>query len=193
MSYIFVIMILASQRSGCGVFLIEYGTNNYMIVIAENIRSMHNVGSLFRTCDGVGVEKIYLCGYTPSPVHETLGHKRPQIEKVALGSTDTVAWEKVAVAWRLVERLKKDGYTIIALEQGSAAVSLDSVSLSRGEWDTTVLVVGNEVQGVSNAVLKRADVMIDIPMLGIKHSLNVSVAFGVAVYTLLFVVKEEGM
>ncbi|MYE38112.1 MAG: RNA methyltransferase [Candidatus Spechtbacteria bacterium SB0662_bin_43] len=162
-----------------------------MIALLENIRSMHNVGSVFRTCDGVGVKKVYLCGYTPAPVHEILGHKRPQIEKVALGSTDTVAWEKVSVAWRLVERLKKEKYTIMALEQSSAAVSLDTVSLSKGEWDTTVLVVGNEIEGVSKPVLKRADTIVDIPMLGAKRSLNVSVAFGVAVYTLLFSIKRE--
>ena len=157
-----------------------------MRVVLENIRSMHNVGSMFRTADGVGVEKIYLCGYTPSPIHETLGHLRPQIEKVALGATQSVAWEKRAVAWRLIDELKNSGHTIIVLEQHTTAVSIDTIRMPQTQWDNSVLVVGHEIKGVSKGILKRADVITDIPMLGHKHSLNVSVAFGVALYSLYF-------
>ena len=160
-----------------------------MRVILENIRSMHNVGSMFRTSDGVGVEKIYLCGYTPAPLHEQLGHLRPQIEKVALGATSSVAWEKRATAWRLVDELKQQGYTIIVLEQTAASKSVDTICLSKQQWSESVLVVGHELKGVSKGVLKRADIVADIPMLGQKHSLNVSVAFGVAMYTLYFTMK----
>ena len=160
-----------------------------MRVILENIRSMHNVGSVFRTSDGVGVEKIYLCGYTPAPVHEQLGHLRPQIEKVALGATELVAWEKRTVAWRLVDELKQQGHTIIVLEQNNNAVGVDAVRLSRSQWDNAALVVGHELKGVSKGVLARADIVADIPMLGRKRSLNVSVAFGVAMYALYFTMK----
>ena len=157
-----------------------------MKVVLENIRSMHNVGSIFRTADGVGVEKIYLCGYTPTPIHETLGHLRPQIEKVALGSTQSVAWEKQSTAWRLVHELQQQGHTIIVLEQTADSVNIDTIRLSKQQWDTAVLVVGHEIKGVSNGVLKRADIITEIPMLGQKHSLNVSVAFGVAMYSFYF-------
>ena len=160
-----------------------------MRVVLENIRSMHNVGSVFRTSDGVGVEKIYLCGYTPAPVHEQLGYLRPQIEKVALGATELVAWEKRTTAWRLIDELKQQGRTIIVLEQHKNAVGVNTVRLSQSQWDTAVFVVGHELNGVSNGVLKRADIIADIPMLGRKRSLNVSVAFGVAMYALYFTIK----
>ena len=160
-----------------------------MRVILENIRSMHNVGSVFRTSDAVGVEKIYLCGYTPAPIHEQLGHLRPQIEKVALGATSSVAWEKRTSAWRLVDELKKQGHTIIVLEQSAGSVGVQTVRLSKQQWNNAVLVVGHELKGVSKGVLKRAGIVADIPMQGQKHSLNVSVAFGVAMYTLYFTMK----
>ena len=150
---------------------------------------MHNVGSIFRTSDGVGVEKIYLCGYTPAPIHEQLGHLRPQIEKVALGATSSVAWEQGATAWRLVDKLKRMGCVVIALEQSANSVGVNTLCLSKQEWNNAVLVVGHEINGVSKGVLKRADVVADIPMLGQKRSLNVSVAFGVAMYALYFTMK----
>lgn len=157
-----------------------------MIAILDNIRSMHNVGAVFRTSDGVGIEKVYLCGYTPSPLHEQLGHIRPQVAKVALGAEEWIAWEKRPNAWRLLDELKKQGYTIIALEQNKRSVPLDSVKLTKTQWEKGVLVVGHELEGLSTGVLKRADIIAEIPMVGKKHSLNVSVAFGVAAYALRF-------
>lgn len=157
-----------------------------MEVVLENIRSMHNVGSIFRSSDGVGVEKIYLCGYTSAPVDVISGVVRPQIDKVALGATEFVTWEKAKQAWRLVEKLKQGGKQIVVLEQHPRSVPLNDVRLSEVEWNNTVLVVGHELHGVSKAVLKRSDMIVEIPMQGKKRSLNVSVAFGVAVYSLLF-------
>lgn len=156
-----------------------------MIAVLENIRSMHNVGSIFRTCDGAGIEKVYLCGYTPSPLHEKLGHKRPQIEKVALGASDFVSWEKKSSAWRCVEKLKKEGKKIIVLEKTENSILINKYKSSKTDFKNSVLVVGNELSGVSEAVLKRADVILEIPMRGKKNSLNVSVAFGVGAYSLL--------
>jgi tRNA G18 (ribose-2'-O)-methylase SpoU len=147
---------------------------------------MHNVGAVFRTSDGVGIEKIYLCGYTPAPVHETLGHIRPQVAKVALGAEEWIAWEKHPTAWRLLDELKKQGYTIIALEQSKRSVPLGSVRLTKAQWEKSALVVGHELEGLSPAILKRADIIAEIPMAGKKNSLNVSVAFGIASYTLAF-------
>ena len=160
-----------------------------MIAILDNIRSMHNVGAVFRTSDGVGIEKVYLCGYTPAPVHETLGHIRPQVAKVALGAEEWIAWEKRPTAWRLLDELKKQGYTIIVLEQSKRSVPLESVHLTKAQWEKGALVVGHELEGLSPAILKRADIIAEIPMAGRKNSLNVSVAFGIASYTLRFNTK----
>ncbi len=157
-----------------------------MIVVLDNIRSMHNVGSIFRTSDGVGIEKIYLCGYTPSPIHDKLGHRRPQIEKVALGAVDFIEWEKSLSGWRCVDKLKKQGRKIIAIEQTKNSALISDYKLSKNDWDNSVLIVGNEIEGVSDVILKRADVILEIPMKGNKNSLNVSVAFGVAAYSLLY-------
>lgn len=161
-----------------------------MIAVLDNIRSMHNVGAVFRTSDGVGIEKIYLCGYTPAPTHEKLGHIRPQVAKVALGAEEWIAWEKRPAAWRLLDELKQEGYTIVALEQSKKTVPLESVRLTRAQWEKSALVVGHELEGLSPAILKRADIIAEIPMAGKKNSLNVSVAFGIAAYTLRFNIKR---
>lgn len=160
-----------------------------MIAVLDNIRSMHNVGAVFRTSDGAGIEKIYLCGYTPTPTHEKLGHIRPQVAKVALGAEEWIAWEKRPSAWRLLDELKKGDYTIIALEQSKRSVALSDIHLTRAQWAKSALVVGHELEGLSPAILKRADIVAEIPMAGKKNSLNVSVAFGIAVYTLAFNTK----
>lgn len=159
------------------------------MALLDNIRSMHNVGSIFRTSDGVGVEHIYLCGYTPSPLHEKLGHLRPQIKKVALGSTDFIGWEKCSSAWRQLDKLKDQGYTIITLEQTKESINVNKFQLSKKQWNNSVLVLGNEVKGVSKSILERSDYFIDIPMVGKKKSLNVSVAYGIAMYCLYFNIK----
>ena len=147
-----------------------------IFVICHNIRSRHNVGSIFRTADAAGVSKIFLCGITPAPPH-------PNIEKVSLGAEKFVEWEKCGQAWKLLDNLKNEGFEIIALEQDKKAIAYNKFKLPKNAAKIA-LVVGNEVDGLPPAVLKRADKIIFIPMRGKKESLNVSVAFGIAVYKL---------
>jgi tRNA G18 (ribose-2'-O)-methylase SpoU len=160
-----------------------------MIVILDNIRSLHNVGSIFRTADAVGVEKLYLCGITPSPL-DRFGVVRGDVAKVSLGAENTVPWESVASTSRLITSLKKQGYTIVALEQDVRAVPYfqyaDGSRVVARDDRKIALVLGAEVEGVSPAVLKKCDAIIDIPMSGKKESLNVSVAFGIAAYGLRY-------
>lgn len=155
-----------------------------MIVILHNIRSMHNVGSIFRTADGVGITKIYLCGITAAPIDE-FGKSRIQIAKVSLGAENYVAWEQCKQAWRVIDQLKKEQYKIFALEQAPDAVPHSTIKLSPKQLEKTVLVVGNERNGLPDSILKRADTILEIPMHGAKESLNVSVAFGIAAFSLI--------
>lgn len=160
-------------------------------LILDNIRSLHNVGSIFRTADAFGVSKIYLCGYTGKPV-DRLGKPVKEIEKTALGAEKTVPWEYVQHAWRIMEKLKKEGAQILALENNvPVAVALDQVATSsrrsgipRNDGRGIALIVGNEVKGLSPEILKRVDAIVSIPMRGKKESLNVSVACGIALYAL---------
>lgn len=144
-------------------------------VVCDNIRSTFNVGAIFRIADAAGITKIYLCGYTPCP-------PRYEIEKVALGAEKTVPWERVPQTWRLLERLKAQGIQIVALEN-----NLDLPTTDYCEFVPRfpiALILGNEVTGLSQALLKRADAIISLPMHGTKESLNVAVAFGIATYRL---------
>ena len=143
------------------------------VVICDSLRSLHNVGSVFRTADGVGIGKVYLCGITGMP--DTQKHER-QISKAALGAQNYVKWEYVKQSWRLVEKLKKEGYQIVSLEQTPKSISY----LKFKPKFPLALIVGNEGKGVKKSLLKRSDQIIDIPMRGKKESLNVSVAFGIA-------------
>lgn len=163
-----------------------------MQTILHNIRSMHNVGSMFRTADAAGIEKIYVTGITPAPVDEW-GSPRPQFTKVSLGAERTVPWEKCASAKRLIENLKKQRYRIIAVEQHKKATSLFSChGRNYVTPEKLVLVVGNEVRGLSPAILKYADAIVEIPMRGTKESLNVAVAFGVAAYWFFSNFNDDG-
>ncbi len=148
---------------------------NPIYVIADNIRSIYNVGSIFRTSDAALVEKLYLTGYTPYP-------PRPEIEKVALGATDVVPWEYVKDPIEVVKKLKSNGVKIVPLEitQNSrdySDVNMDDFPLC--------LILGNELTGVSNDIIAMADFSIEIPQYGFKHSINVSVAYGIAVMELV--------
>jgi tRNA G18 (ribose-2'-O)-methylase SpoU len=154
-----------------------------MVVILDNIRSLHNVGSIFRTADAVGVEKLYLCGITPAP-RDRFGEVPLPLAKVALGAEKTVAWEKAASTSRLITKLKKEGFKILALELDAAAVPYYALSTTDHSLKKIALVLGAEVEGVSPAILKKCDTIIEIPMQGIKESLNVGVAFGIAAYHL---------
>ena len=149
-----------------------------MILILHNIRSLYNVGSVFRTADGAGVTKIYLTGITPSPL-DRLGQVRTQISKTALGATNTVAWEKKAQLLPIIKKLKKEGYQIVAVELDKNAVSYKKY---RPKNRQQAFIFGNEVSGLSSATLQKADIIIEIPMDGAKESLNVSVAAGIIAY-----------
>ena len=152
------------------------------VTVLDNLRSVYNVGSIFRTCDAIGVEKIYLCGTTPTPLDKK-GNKRKDFAKVALGAEDTVVWEYFESAIDCVSKLKKENYYIISLEQDTNSVDYKSVDI-KGKKDV-IFVIGNEVDGITYDIVKLSDVIAEIPMLGTKESLNVTIAFGIAVYRIL--------
>ncbi len=143
-------------------------------VVCDNIRSLENIGSIFRTADALGVAKIYLCGISGQPPHQ-------KISKTALGAEKTVPFEHYKQTWRLVEKLKQQKIRIISLEQSGKSIDFTKFKPKF----PLALVVGNEVKGVSKKVLKQSDVIIHLPMKGRKESLNVSVAFGVAGYSII--------
>ncbi|MDP3881043.1 MAG: TrmH family RNA methyltransferase [bacterium] len=150
-----------------------------MRVILENIRSVHNVGSMFRTADGAGVEKVYLSGFTPD-VFNRLGEERNQFTKVSLGAEKFIEWERAEDTVALIKKLQKEGFKVIAVEQTKAA--LWHTDFKPESLNKTVFVFGHEVDGVSKDVLEACDGAIMIKMRGQKKSLNVSVAFGIIVY-----------
>lgn len=140
-------------------------------IICDNIRSAYNVGSIFRTSDALGADKIYLCGITPTPKDE-------KIAKTALGAEKTVPWEYHWQSWRIIDKLKKEKFQIAALEQEKESAELKNFKPKF----PLALVVGNEVKGVSKSALEKSDKIIEISMKGKKESLNVSVAFGIAAW-----------
>lgn len=159
-----------------------------MVAILHNIRSLHNVGSIFRTADGAGFLKIYLSGITPKPVDE-FSRARQQFTKVSLGAEKYILWEKVKSTTTLIDNLKHDGYKIFALEQSKIATPYYK---QKNFPEKSCLVVGNEVKGLPLSVLQKSDKILEIPMLGVKESLNVSVAFGIVAYHLNVVAKKIG-
>src|SRR3989338_1966507 len=142
-------------------------------VICDNIRSLENVGSIFRTADALGVKKVFLCGISGKPPN----HK---ISKTALGAEKTIPFEYHKQTWRLIEKLKKEKVFVVALEQGKKAINYTKLKPKF----PLALIIGNEVKGISKKVLQKADKIIYLPMKGKKESLNVAVAFGVAGYRL---------
>jgi 23S rRNA (guanosine2251-2'-O)-methyltransferase len=147
-----------------------------VILLLENIRSMHNVGSIFRTADAFLAEAIYLSGYTPRPPHR-------DIHKTALGATETVQWKYFESTLEAIEMLKADGCRLVAVEQVLESVPLQKFIRDREE--KTVLIFGNEVDGVSEEVLANCNDCIEIPQFGMKHSLNVSVVAGMVLWELV--------
>jgi tRNA G18 (ribose-2'-O)-methylase SpoU len=149
------------------------------IVILDNIRSAHNVGSIFRTSDGAGVFKIFLVGVTPCPT-DRFGRVQPEIAKTSLGAADIVPWEQVSNddAVLLVRSLCGEGVKVVAVEQTSNSVSLDEFQVP----ENVAYILGNEVDGVSDALIKESDTVVEIPMAGKKESLNVSVAAGIVLF-----------
>ncbi len=152
-----------------------------IVIVLDNIRSLNNVGSAFRTGDAFGVEKIYLCGITGTPPHR-------DIQKTALGATDSVAWEYCLNTMLALEKLKAEDYQICALEQVDRSVMLNDFTPEKGK--KYALVFGNEVFGVEEEVLNACDAVLEIPQLGTKHSLNISVSLGIAVWDLMVKLKQ---
>ena len=146
-----------------------------IVVVLENVRSMHNVGSVFRTADAFRVEKIYLCGYTPRPPHR-------DINKTALGATETVAWTGHEDGLSAIGALKEQGYSVYAIEQVHNSISLESFNYQAG--DKIAVVFGNEAEGVSEELIAATDGCIEIPQFGSKHSFNISVAAGIVLWEL---------
>ena len=150
------------------------------IVVLDNIRSVHNVGSIFRTADALGVSKIYLCGCTPTPT-DRFGRERQDLAKTALGAEKTIAWEYSKDTLSVLVGLKKKKFQIVVIEQDEKSEDCRKIKVK----SKIALILGNEVDGVSKDVLKKADDIAEIPMFGKKESLNVSVSFGIAGFCLL--------
>lgn len=145
-------------------------------LVLDNVRSLNNVGSAFRTADAFRIEKIYLCGITGTPPHR-------DIQKTALGATESVEWEYCLNTSEAINKLKASDYKLCALEQVDNSVMLNSFSPEKGK--KYALIFGNEVFGVEEDVLKACDQVLEIPQLGTKHSLNISVSLGIAVWDLM--------
>ena len=143
-----------------------------LVVVMDNVRSMYNVGSIFRTCDAFSVERLLLCGITACPPHK-------EITKTALGATESVDWQHYGTTVEAVTELKQKGYKVFAVEQVDTSVMLDQMEILP---EKTAIVLGNEVFGVDDAVLALCDGAIEIPQNGTKHSLNVSIAGGIAIW-----------
>jgi tRNA G18 (ribose-2'-O)-methylase SpoU len=153
-----------------------------LIIILDNIRSLNNIGSVFRTSDAFLIEKIYLCGITAPPPHK-------DIHKTALWSTDTVAWEYAKNTLDVVEKLKSENIEVCAVEQTENATMLNDFKVEANA--KYALVFGNEVKGVSQEVVSASDIVIEIPQFGTKHSLNISVSCGVVVWDVFSKLKAQ--
>ncbi len=151
------------------------GKNIELILL--DIRSTYNVGAIFRTADAIGVSKIHLVGITPTPV-DKFGRVRSDISKSALGSEKTISWEYSLNIGSLLRKLKKEGFFIVAIEQSDNSVDYKKITPT----DKVAVILGNEVGGVPEKVLKKCDIVAEIPMKGKKESLNVSVSCGIALF-----------
>ncbi|RLD71285.1 MAG: TrmH family RNA methyltransferase [Bacteroidetes bacterium] len=145
------------------------------MLVMDNVRSLHNIGSLFRTADAFRLEGIYLCGITATPPHR-------EIHKTALGATESVHWEYRKETTDAISELKEKGYLILSVEQAEGAVLLDQIQLSDNQ--KYALVFGHEIRGVDQRVVDMSDQCIEIPQYGTKHSLNISVAAGIVIWEL---------
>ncbi|MDR3141805.1 MAG: RNA methyltransferase [Tannerellaceae bacterium] len=146
-----------------------------LVVVLDHVRSLNNVGSVFRTSDAFRVEAVYLCGITACP-------PRPEIHKTALGAEDTVDWVYYKDTLEAVDTLKKEGYTLCVAEQAEESVPLDKLVLEKGR--KYAVIFGNEVKGVQQEVVDNCDICVEIPQYGTKHSLNVSVSAGIIIWDL---------
>ena len=152
-----------------------------IILVLDDIRSLHNIGSVFRTSDAFLIEKIYLCGITATPPNK-------EIHKTALGATETVAWEHCDSVLEVIETLKKEKVMTLAIEQVESAIFLQDFEVKKGK--KYALIFGNEVYGVSQEAVAICDGCIEIPQLGTKHSLNIAVSAGIVVWDLFSKIKQ---
>lgn len=163
--------VIEMQRLGLEQF--EQSPKLPLTIVLDDIRSMNNVGSVFRTADAFRLEEIIICGITARPPH-------PDIHKTALGAEDSVAWRYYSVADEAIEELLNNGYHVLALEQAHGSTLLSDFAPKLGKH--YALVLGNEVYGVKQSIVSRASTCLEIPQYGTKHSLNVSVAAGIAIW-----------
>ena len=152
-----------------------------LIVVLDNVRSLHNVGSVFRTSDAFLIEAVYLCGITSTPPHA-------EIHKTALGAEDSVEWKYFEETEEAVNMLKKEGYTVYAIEQAKGSTMLPDLSLEKNKKYAVIL--GNEVKGVQQNVVDLCDGCIEIPQFGTKHSLNVSVTGGIIIWSFFQLIEK---
>lgn len=167
--------LLNSELDRKSVDDFKEATKTPLIIVLDDIRSLHNIGSVFRTSDAFLVEKIYLCGITATPPNK-------EIHKTALGATETVAWEYAKDVLEIIEQLKSENVSVFAIEQVENAVFLNDFKIEKNT--KYALVFGNEVYGVSQKAIEICDGTIEIPQLGTKHSLNISVSAGIVVWDL---------
>ena len=145
-----------------------------IIIFLDNVRSLNNIGSVFRTCDAMGVKKVYLCGITAQPPHR-------EIRKTAIGASESVDWEYAENALEIIKSYKKLKYSLVAVEQTSKSISLENYAHNMGK---TLLIFGNEIDGVSQNLIDECDISLEIPQYGTKHSMNISVTTGIVLWTL---------
>jgi 23S rRNA (guanosine2251-2'-O)-methyltransferase len=155
---------------------------NPFIVILDNVRSLYNVGSVFRTADGFLIKGVYLCGITATPPHK-------DIRKTALGATDSVPWKYFKKTADAIKELRKEGYKIISIEQTDESVMLNEFSVEKGV--RYALVFGHEMRGVDQSVIDMSDICIEIPQYGTKHSFNISVSAGIVLWDLVNKLKKK--
>ena len=156
--------LLMSEMGRLSVEQFKSAKKNPLVVVLDNVRSHHNVGAVFRTCDAFACERMLLCGITGTPPHR-------DIQKTALGATESVEWKYYENTMDAITELKSDGYKIVALEIAEGSIPVDSFVADEGE--KYALVLGNEVDGVDDTVMELADICLEIPQFGTKHSLNV--------------------
>ena len=144
-----------------------------VVAVLDHVRSMHNIGSVFRTADAFLIEKVYLCGITAKPPHK-------EIRKTALGATESVEWEYYEEINSLIPVLKNEGYKILSIEQAEGSVNLSEFQINSNE--KYVLIFGNEVEGVQQSIVDQSDTCLEIPQAGTKHSLNISVCAGIVMW-----------
>lgn len=153
------------------------GKHHEVAVLLHNVRSSHNVGSIFRTCDAAGVSRVFLSGYTPVPT-DRFGRPQKEIAKTALGAEQFIPWEYFKTPTVLIQKLKREGWAVVGVEQDARAVDYRAIKLK----GRTLFIFGNEVQGLSKNLRDTCDALMEIPMRGRKESLNVSVAAGIVLF-----------